>query len=316
MDDGRHQEPPGCEGPFFARMIFLGGNAVSGENRSRDQELAEARVEISRLKRRLADERFAEDLRGALTFAAAAGAIASPVTHSRLLEMIVETVVHVIPSRSAALFLIDEEAEELVFEVALGPEAAEVRKFRVPLGHGIAGLVAVSGQPMAVSDAGSDQRQAADIARSVGYTPGTVLCMPLFYDEEVIGVLELLDRQGEPSYSAADMATLGLFANQAAVAIEQSRNQQSLAALFGGMVGSLGGLPEHRSEALLEDARSFAEGIEEDASYRRALELAALVREISHQGEEEHLACRTILEGFVEYLRSRPRAEEESGEGW
>ena len=67
----------------------------------------------------------------------------------------------------------------------------------------------------------------------------------------------------------------------------------------------------------MEGSRSFTAGVEEDASYRRALELAALVREISHRGEEEHRACRTILEGFAGYMRSRPRAEEEAaGAGW
>lgn len=286
------------------------------KGRDREEELVEAREEISRLKRRLADEHFAEELKDALTLAASAGEISSPVAHSRLLEMIVETAASVIPSRAAALFLVDEEEEELVFEVALGSKAEEVRKFRVPLGHGIAGLVAVSGQPMAVSDVAKDPRQAADIAESVGYAPESILCVPLFYEEEIIGVLELLDREGAPSYSAVDMATLGLFANQAAVAIEQSRNQQSLGALLGDAIQSLGGVPDHREEVLLEGSRSFTAGFEEDASYRRALELAALVREISHQGEEEHRACRTILEGFAGYLRSRPRAEEEVGEGW
>jgi GAF domain-containing protein len=287
---------------------------LSDEDKGREEELVRAREEISRLKRRLADERFAEELKDVLTLAASAGEIASPVAHSRLLEMIVETAAGVIPSRSAALFLVDGEAEELVFEVALGPEAGEVRKFRVPLGHGIAGLVAVSGQPMAVSDAASDPRQAADIAQSVGYRPESILCVPLFYDEEVIGVLELLDREGNPSYSAADMAALGLFANQAAVAIEQSRNQQNLAALLGGVLDSLGGVSEHRREGLGEGARSFAEGVEVDPSHRRALELARLVSEISRRGEQEHAACRAILEGFAGYLRSQPEERDDLGD--
>lgn len=289
---------------------------MSSEGRSAEEKLGLAREEISRLKRRLADERFAEDLRDALTLVAAAGSIASPVEHSRLLEMVVETAAGVIPSRSAALFLIDEEAEELVFKVALGPEAEQVRDLRVPLGHGIAGLVAVSGQPMAVSDAGNDPRQAADIAESVGYAPGTILCVPLFYDEEVIGVLELLDREGAPSYGAPDMETLGLFANQAAVAIEQSRAQCDLAALLGGVLGSLGGLPDHRREGLREGAQAFVEGVEEDAAHRRALDLAGLVREISRAGKEENRACRTILRGFAEYLRSKPDPEDEAKEAW
>lgn len=288
---------------------------MSDENTTRD-ELERAWDEISRLKRRLADERFAEDLRDALTLAATAGAISSPVTHSRLLEMIVETAAHVIPSHAASLFLVDEETEELVFEVALGSKADEVKKFRIPLGHGIAGLVAVSGQPMAVSDAAKDPRQAADVAESVGYAPESILCVPLVHEEEIIGVLELLDREGAPSFNAPDMQALGLFANQAAVAIEQSRAQGNLSALLGGVLGSLGGMPDHRRESLREGAVSFVEGVEEDASHRRALELAELVREISHGGEEESKACHTILRGFAEYLRSRPRPEDEAGEMW
>jgi len=285
---------------------------VSSEDRSRKDELVQAREEISRLKRRLGDERFAEELKDALTLAAAAGSIASPVEHSRLLEMIVQTAAGVIPSRSAALFLIDEEAEELVFEVALGPEAQQVRELRIPLGHGIAGLVAVSGQPMAVSDAGSDPRQAADIAQSVGYAPGTILCVPLFYDEEVIGVLELLDREGAPAYGAQDIAILGLFANQAAVAIEQSRAQGSVAALLRETLHSSSGEVEgQRSRGLAGRAEDFAAGVEEEASYRRALELARLVGEVSRRGEQESAACRKILQGFADYLRSRPEERDD-----
>src|SRR5688500_8340791 len=108
-----------------------------------DATIARQVVEIARLQRRLEDERFAADLRDALAVASSAAVIAAPVTHQRLLEMIVETAAEVIGARAGALFRIDEATEELIFEVALGPKAAEVRQFRVPLGHGIAGLVAL-----------------------------------------------------------------------------------------------------------------------------------------------------------------------------
>jgi GAF domain-containing protein len=270
------------------------------------ETIARQAEEIERLKRRLADERFAEGLREALALAASAGAIASPVSHSRLLEMIVETAARVIFAQAAALFLVDEEAQELIFEVALGSKAEEVRKFRIPLGHGIAGLVAVSGQPMAVSDAASDPRQAADIAESVGYAPQSILCVPLFYNEQVIGVLELLDKEGAPSFSATDMEDLGLFANLAAVAIEQSRTNRNLAALLSEVLKSLGATGDSRRQELQERARAFVEGLEEDATFSQALELARLVQEISHQGANELAGCQAMLRGFAEYLRSRP----------
>ena len=264
------------------------------------QIIARQSLEIESLQRRLADERFAEELRGALTLAATAGTIGSPVTHSRLLEMIVETAMRVISANAGSLFLIDEEAQELTFEVALGPKGAEVKKFRVPLGHGIAGLVAMSGQPMAVSDAQNDPRQAADIARSVNYLPESILCVPLFYNDQVIGVLQLLDKLGAPSFSAADMEILGSFANQAAIAIEQSRTHRNLAALIGQLLGSGEG------ERLQAGAQGFASSVEDSATYRQTLDLARLVQEITWQGDSEAQACLSILRSFAEYLRQRP----------
>jgi hypothetical protein len=63
---------------------------MDAEDGAREEALAWAQEEISRLERRLSDERFAEELKDALTLAVAAGQISAPVTHSRLLEMIVE----------------------------------------------------------------------------------------------------------------------------------------------------------------------------------------------------------------------------------
>jgi GAF domain-containing protein len=254
--------------------------------------------EIERL-RRLLDDQGGAELREALTLAATAGVIGSPVTHGRLLEMIVETAAAVIGANAGALFLIDETASELVFEVAIGPKAEAAKKFRVPLGHGIAGLVAVSGQPMAVADADRDPRQASDIARAAGYVPRSILCVPLVYGERVTGVLELLDKSGAATFGAHDMETLGLFANQAAVAIEQSRARSHLGALIAELLGD-------RGASLRAKAAAFADRLEgEDVEYRRAIELADLVNEIAWRGEEERQACATILRGFADYLRVR-----------
>jgi GAF domain-containing protein len=205
--------------------------------------------------------------------------VAAPATHERLLEMIVETAASVISARAGALFLVDEEQGDLVFQAAYGGRAEDVKQFRVPLGHGIAGGVALSGLPIAVSSASTDPRWAKDIGSSVDYAPDSIACVPLFYEDRVIGALELLDKEGAQSFTPADLHTLGLFANQAAVTIEQS-------------------LLREGARALLAD--------DDDPAFRAALELAELVREIAQAGERELEACREILRSFAEYLRSRP----------
>jgi GAF domain-containing protein len=276
------------------------------------EALAEARRAVDRLveenqqlRAQLADHHFARELREVFSLATTAGTIAAPVAHSRLLELIVRTAEHVISARAAALFLVDEAAGELVLEVATGPKAAEVRQLRLPIGHGIAGLVAVSAQPMAISDAQRDPQHAADIAMRVGYLPTSLLCVPLSYEDQVIGVLELLDKVGASSFGLADIEALGLFAEQAAVAIEQSRTLQSLAALIGEVLDLLGETLDPRTQRLRQDAQAFARRIEEESGYQQALALARLIQELARDSQDGLAACQTIVRAFVEYAQSR-----------
>jgi GAF domain-containing protein len=258
------------------------------------------------LRRRVEDERFAADLRSALVLAAAAGTIGSPLSHARLLELIVETAADVIDARAAHLFLVDEDADELVFVVAVGPHQAEVEQRRVPLAHGLAGLAVVGGQPVSVADAREDPRLASEVAQFLGYVPDSILCVPLFLDDKVIGVIELLDKEGEAPFGAADIAHLGRFANLSAVAIAQSRVHGNWAGMIGEVLDALG---DEATAGVRQRAAIFAANAEEadDVNYREALELARLVQEIAWHGEAEHRACLTLLQGFADYLRSRPR---------
>ena len=279
------------------------------------ETIARQAAEIERLRQRVEDDRFAEDLRDALVLSAAVGTIGSPVDHEKLIEMIVVTAADVIGAQAGSLFLIDTRTEELVFEVAIGPKAEAVKKFRVPLGEGVAGLVAVSGQPMAISNAKEDQRDSARIQRSVGHEPDTILAVPLFYQDRVIGVLELLDKEGGGSFTPQDISTLGLFANQAAVAIELSRTYRRLAPLVGEVLSTLDDSPAERKASLSQRSAAFASHIEEEPSFRETLELAELVQEIAWTGDDELEACRTILRTFAEYLRSRPDPFRQGGIG-
>jgi GAF domain-containing protein len=279
-------------------------------------ELEEARAtiarqaeEIERLRRRLSDESFAEDLGQTLTLAAAVGTVASPVKHGLLLKMIVETAAAVIGARAGSLFLIDLATDELVFEVAFGSRAEQIEGHRMPAGRGIAGLVARSGQPMAISDARDNPQVFKDIGDRIGYHPESILCVPLFYADRVLGVFEMLDKVGAPAFSSEDMRTLGMFANQAAVAIELSRTYRHVAPLIGELLASLGHTAADQRRTLLERSEAFAAHVEEEVSYRETLDLATIIQEIAWRGEEERAACLAILRGFADYLRSRPELE-------
>ncbi len=245
--------------------------------------------------------------------AAIAGTVGAPVSRNELLDMIVETAAYLIDAQAASLLLVDRATEELVFEVTLGQAASEVKKLRVPLGHGIAGMVAVTGQPTATAGGQHDPRQAADIAARVGYTPQTILCMPLVLQDEVIGVLELLDKRDAQSFTPSDMEAIGLFANLAAVAIEQSRTRQDLSSLVTEALLSLsgqGGIRGQEREAVQQRVRGFAADLEKEASYRWALSIAGVIQQVAEYGEHERSACESVLRTFLDYLQTRARQDD------
>jgi GAF domain-containing protein len=242
-----------------------------------------------------------------LTLARVAGTLAATIGQRQLLRLIVETAAAVIDADAAALFLIDEEDQSLVFEVALGEHQEEARQFRVPLGQGIAGLVAVSGQPMAIANASQDPRHAAEIAAQIGHFPKSILCVPLYCDGDVTGVLELLDKRGAPSFSPADMQAMGLFANLAATVIKSALLNNGLAGLIDEALVSAGGDGE-RSD-IREAGQRLAAAIEADPPTRRTLALAELVMEIGNRGGRELELCEGVLREFSRYTGGLARDE-------
>jgi GAF domain-containing protein len=249
-----------------------------------------------------------DELRAVFGLTAAASTIGAPATHTHLLQMIVRTAAFVINARGGSLLLIDQDTQELVFEVATSEDVSELKHVRVPMGEGIAGLVAMTGQPIAVTDAQNDPRHAREIAEQTGYLPRSLLAVPLQYEDRVIGVIELMDKHGADAFDANDIHALGLFAGQAAVAIEQSQAQQNLAALLRELLGSLSG--PLTSEALQQRVTQFAQQLEAEAPFRRSVELAQQVHEIAQYGQAESDACLAILRGFAAYAQLRRRYED------
>jgi transcriptional regulator with GAF, ATPase, and Fis domain len=280
--------------------------AFSGDDLAQAHNVIEHQKQvIEGLQRRLEDARQLDTLRDIYSLAVSTKTIAEPFTHHRLLDMIVQTAAAVMSARAASLFIIDTKAQELVFEVATGPKAAEVSQFRLPLGHGIAGFVAVSGQPIAITNAGDNPLHASDISRSIGYVPQNILCVPLFYQEQVIGVLELLDKENDTPFDERDMNLVSFFANQAAVAIELSHTHHYLMRLFSDLFQLADKGTPHSHEQILQYAHTFYERMEEDTNVKQALEFATFLQEIIWSGDDERALCRTMLQSMGLYLRSR-----------
>lgn len=173
---------------------------------------------------------------GELRAAVAAGALAAREGYRPLLQAIVEVARAIFAAKAASIMLLDEPAGELVFEAVTGEGEDTLIGRRIPSSAGIAGWVAESRQPLVVEDVASDPRFAADTARRTGYVPKGLMAVPLLHEDRVLGVLNVLDRPAQRRFSVAEMDLLGLFANQASVALDlllQARRTEVLLAADG-----------------------------------------------------------------------------------
>jgi GAF domain-containing protein len=152
--------------------------------------------------------------------AVAGGVVAAEAGQRELLQSIVEVARAIFGAKASSIFLLDEEADELVFEAVAGEGSDTLIGQRIPSSTGIAGWVATSGEPLVLSDVGRDPRFARDVAEATGYVPRGLMAVPLLHGERVLGVLQVLDRPKEERFSLAEMDLLGLFAHQAAIALE------------------------------------------------------------------------------------------------
>jgi signal transduction protein with GAF and PtsI domain len=115
--------------------------------------------------------------------------------------------------------LANPDGAALTFTAADGVGAAEVIGVEVPVGRGLVGWTAMSGQPVAVRNVRTDARFARDIAESTGYVPTAILAAPFFDSAgEVVGVLEVLDPAIDTS-GDWPLTVLGTLASQLAAIV-------------------------------------------------------------------------------------------------
>ena len=155
-----------------------------------------------------------------LRAAVAAGVLGSEDQYRALLQSIVDVARAIFRAKASSILLLDEEADELVFEAAADEASEALIGKRFPSSTGIAGFVLVSRQPLVIEDVLTDPRFSRETAESTGFVPKGLMAVPLLHEERVLGLLEVLDRPQDTRFTLAEMELLGLFASQAAIALD------------------------------------------------------------------------------------------------
>jgi diguanylate cyclase (GGDEF)-like protein len=142
-----------------------------------------------------------------------ARALTSSLDLDSILGAIMEQMAHFFEPESWSLLIVDEELQNLYYALAAG-RSPEDRSLRVAMGEGIAGWVAQYGEPVIVSEPGSDPRFSGP--------ERSAICIPLRFRERTLGVIELVNYRAA-NLTEETLAFLQVLCDYAAIAIQNVR---------------------------------------------------------------------------------------------
>ena len=167
-----------------------------------------------------------EDLNRKLRFLMdATKALASTLDLGELLGRILEVAKTQADAERGTLFLVDEKAEEIWSLIAHGLEKREIR---LPLGRGIAGFVAKSGEILNIPDAYADPRFNREVDAQTGYRTRNILCLPIRNKSgKIIAALQLLNKR-PGVFTPEDVDFLLALSDHMALALENAQLHRAL----------------------------------------------------------------------------------------
>ncbi len=226
----------------------------------------------------------AEAALSALVAAARRSAVARRLqgdVEARLLQSIVDATARLFDAEASSIALFETDPDRLEFRVAAGEKGAGAIGLAVPPTQGIAGYVYSTGQALALSDVASDPRFNRDAAEQTGYIPRSIAAAPLLDEHGTLGVLQVLDKRGSPTFSLSDMELLAVFASQVTVAIAASRVQRDTARLLRSVLVEIGPELDEAQVDQLVGAATAGLDPDEDSPFWALVDRIARLRELS-----------------------------------
>jgi transcriptional regulator with GAF, ATPase, and Fis domain len=247
----------------------------------------------------VAGDSFEAQLREAIRAVDVANLLTSPLRRS------IENLLHVagdaLGSDEASVLVRDGNRGGLKFLVAIGEVADKLMKVRIPPGKGIAGFVFASGQPVAIADVAQEETFYAEVDRATGYSTQTILATPLRVEDETVGVLEFVNRLGDPPYqpfTPEEMDKAAHFADAIATLVDAHETAGLVETLFerslkaSDKVGIKGGGRKN------SDLLKWLKRVRSAPEHRDLLLLAVQLRDIAGRGDAERALCRDVLQAL------------------
>jgi GAF domain-containing protein len=213
-------------------------------------------------------------------------------------------------SEVASVLVRDGNDGGLRFLTATSKVRDELLKLRLPPGKGIAGLVFSTAQPMAVSDVSQEGSFWSEADKRTGFKTITLLATPLRTGSEMVGVLEFVNRPGEPPYppfTPEEMDCAAYFAEAIAQLVDAHEIAELVESLFNYSIKTSLAATEV-TEGRQTNLREWLKSVPSAPEHRDLLLSCVSLREIALRGDAERELCRDLLEALTRFTEKRSAA--------
>ncbi len=185
-------------------------------------------------------------------------ALTSSLDIHAILETIMKQVDRLIKPKAWSLLLVDPKTGDLVFEIAVSAVSEQLKGVRLEQGKGIAGWVALHGEPLLIPDVRKDIRFAEHFDKQLMFITRSIVCVPMKIKDQVVGVIELINSYEELDFDENDTQLISAIADFAAIALENAKNYKRINELV--ITDDLTGLYNSRQfgQLIENEVKSFA----------------------------------------------------------
>ncbi|MBI5599186.1 MAG: sensor domain-containing diguanylate cyclase [Deltaproteobacteria bacterium] len=150
-------------------------------------------------------------------------ALASSLDLKKILGIVMDRISGLMQPKNWSLLLLDEQTDELRFEIVVGEGSEKIKGLRLKLGEGIAGWVAKEMRPLLVPDVSKDPRFSRKADEASNFVTKSVVCVPLANRGRCHGVIELINKVEDGRFGDEDLLLLTTLADYTAIAIENAK---------------------------------------------------------------------------------------------
>ena len=141
-----------------------------------------------------------------------------------LLSRIISEAADLTNAEAASILLLDPKTQQLHFKASSNEVPPELANMTVSLDGSIAGAILTENKPMYIQDVSKDSRWNQNVDDAISFHTRSILGVPMHnVNQEPVGVLEALNKNGGGDFSIQDFETLSILADIAGVAVEQAR---------------------------------------------------------------------------------------------